>query len=271
MSIVDSDGRPTMFFFRWLLTLGGTALTSSDLSILESFDMGAASALTESALTDALDAAKLAAALASRGRGTGPRADQRALESWAAADAPLAPAAPAARDLLVNIPTGLNEGDQGKTFYALDYQHWYRWSGAGWEYDDGELGSGFVEWFLVAPRAGIWQLCNGATGVSESLADGTAALVQFFGLAAGEMPDMITPGAYLRAAAAASGVVTPATNPVFAGGALTGATDLNPQPAALAAGSGAVASFDNPHAHTLPAFTSAGEPAHIDALPYYRL
>ena len=61
MSIVDANGRPTMFFFRWLLTIGGAALTSADNSILESFDPGADAALTESALADTLDAAQLAA------------------------------------------------------------------------------------------------------------------------------------------------------------------------------------------------------------------
>ena len=47
MSIVDANGRPTMFFFRWLLTIGGAALTADDLSILESFDPGADAALAE--------------------------------------------------------------------------------------------------------------------------------------------------------------------------------------------------------------------------------
>ena len=134
MSIVDANGRPTMFFFRWLLTIGGAALTSADNSILESFDPGADAALTESALADTLDAAQLAAltesaisdtletahiaagfddgnaaradstariddlallyALRSGGRGTGPRSDQRALEAFLMADAPQTPATP---------------------------------------------------------------------------------------------------------------------------------------------------------------------------------
>ena len=61
MSIVDASGRPTMFFFRWLLTIGGAALTASDLDILESFDPGADAALAEGAIADALDRAGIAA------------------------------------------------------------------------------------------------------------------------------------------------------------------------------------------------------------------
>ena len=110
MSIVDANGRPTMFFFRWLLTIGGAALTSDDLSILESFDPGADAALTENAIADALDAAgiftgfddgggaradliarleelALAGALRLSGPAPGPTADQRALEALAAAPA----------------------------------------------------------------------------------------------------------------------------------------------------------------------------------------
>ena len=105
MSIVDANGRPTMFFFRWLLTIGGAALTSDDSSILESFDPGADAALAESAIADALDAAGLAAGFEDSGAaraellarldelalagalrsggwpGAGPSADQRALEA----------------------------------------------------------------------------------------------------------------------------------------------------------------------------------------------
>ena len=110
MSIVDANGRPTMFFFRWLLTIGGAALTSDDLSILESFDPGADATLAESAIADALDAAgtaagfedsgaaradligrledaSLAGALRGEGWPPGPSADQRALEALAAGPA----------------------------------------------------------------------------------------------------------------------------------------------------------------------------------------
>ena len=110
MSIVDANGRPTMFFFRWLLTIGGAALTASDLSILESFDPGADAALTESAIADAFDAMTIAGGFDSRaeeravllgrieelaiagalrlsGPAPGPTADQRALEAIASAPA----------------------------------------------------------------------------------------------------------------------------------------------------------------------------------------
>ena len=110
MSIVDANGRPTMFFFRWLLTIGSSALTADDSSILESFDPGADAAIADSAIADALDAAgtaagfddsgaargellarleelALAGALRSGAAGAGPTADQRALEALAGASA----------------------------------------------------------------------------------------------------------------------------------------------------------------------------------------
>jgi hypothetical protein len=156
MSIVDANGRPTMFFFRWLLTIGGAALTSDDLSILESFDPGADAALTESAIADALDAAQLAAdfddggaaraelaarveelalagALRSGGLRTGPRSDQRALEALIALPAPADPPVVMGRDVFANIPTGLNQGDTGKLFYATDRKLTYIWTGAAWQ------------------------------------------------------------------------------------------------------------------------------------------
>ena len=156
MSIVDANGRPTMFFFRWLLTIGGAALTSSDLSILESFDPGGDAALAESAIADALDAAgtaagfddggaaradllarldelALAGALRFAGRDDGPSSEQRALEALLMGDAPATPATPVTRDIFANIPTGLNEGDTGRIFYATDRKLTYIWSGTAWQ------------------------------------------------------------------------------------------------------------------------------------------
>jgi hypothetical protein len=69
---------------------------------------------------------------------------------------------------------------------------------------------------------------------------------------------------------AANGTVTPATGPTFASGS-TAATDLHPSAGAMSAGAGGVAGFNNPHSHALPAFATTGEPAHINAMPYYRL
>jgi hypothetical protein len=40
-AIVNADGTPTVFFFRWLMASRAAMLSSSDLQILESFDAGA--------------------------------------------------------------------------------------------------------------------------------------------------------------------------------------------------------------------------------------
>ena len=271
IAIVNGDGTPTFFFFRWLLTIRNSAFTAADLEILEAFGDSGSQNPAGTYQTPGEDAAGLFG-------GIDPAASQpasidaAALAALFADPAPLAIARPPIRDTLANIPAGLNLGDTGQRFYATDYQHWYRWIGAGWAYDDGDAGSGFIAWFTIAPRTGRWQLCNGAASVSESRQDGTAGLVAFSGLAAGTMPDLITTPTYLRGAGACTGVVVAASNPAFAGG-LTGATDLHPAAAAATGGGpGAfLTGFDNPHTHTLPAFAAAGEPRHMDALPYYRL
>ena len=155
MSIVDQNGRPTMFFFRWLLTIGGAALTSADISILESFDPGGDAALAESAIADALDAAgtaagfdggaaraalldridelALAGAMRFGGRSSGPSSEQRAFEALLMGDAPVTPVTPVTRDVFANLPTGLNEGDTGRLFYATDRKLTYIWTGTAWQ------------------------------------------------------------------------------------------------------------------------------------------
>lgn len=297
-AIVNKDGTPTTFFFRWLLSSKAAQLVAGDLELLETFTDGA----LDAALTEALAAAGEAALAASVTEGGAAAiagelrqgfreleagapfiappgrlgvedldGDRYTLEPLIWLPAPVETPTPA-RGLLASIPTGLNQGDAGRTYYATDFQHKYRWTGAAWAYDDGELGSGFIEWFMVAPRAGAWQLCNGAAGVNESRADGTAGLVAIPGLAAGTVPDLITANVYIRGAAAANGAVTAATGPTFAGGSTTGAANLAPSSSAGGSGGGAfITGFTNPHAHSIPAFATVGEPAHIDALPYYRL
>jgi hypothetical protein len=164
MAIVDANGRPTMFFFRWLLTIGGAALTSDDLSILESFDPGADAALAESAIADAFDRAQLAAgfdvgaaradllarledlaiagAMRARGLGSGPSADQRVLEALLIADAPLTPATPIAvlADTLANWTLAkYNPANYaaGQPFLVTTWQVTYAVEGGLWTYVSG--------------------------------------------------------------------------------------------------------------------------------------
>jgi hypothetical protein len=291
VAIVNPDGTPTMFFFRWLLTSGGkiisTAQTADDLESLEPFDAGADFALATAALDDARSAGEIAGAFADtqpapagdvaaletqalfadRAPAAEAAAEDAALAAWVADRAPVALAPPLTRDVLANIPTGLNAGDVGRTFYATDYQHTWRWTGTAWVFGDSELGSGFIQWFMVTPRAGKWQLCDGSTGVSESRADGTIAPVNFPGLASGTMPDLR--GVYVRGAAAASGVVVPASSSAMT----VGPADVLPAGGSVAAGTGTPVNVltglgNNPHTHSI---TGPPEPGHADAMPYYRL
>jgi hypothetical protein len=264
IAIVNADGTPTMFFFRYLLTLAGSLINDFDMQVLEALQPGADAAIA-GAQFDELRAEQRALELLAAAP---PPAfelsqDQRALEALLFAPAPAAAAPATIRDVIANIPAGLNAGDAGRTFYSTDYQHGYRWTGSVWTFADGEQGSGFIRWFLVPPRIGRWQLCDGSTGIREALANGTTALVQFNLLAAGTVPNLTGFSAYLRAAAAASGAIGGAVFPVI------DAANLHPVPAAAGSGgSNFVQSFDNPHTHTA---SSAGEPAHLDAMPYYRL
>lgn len=122
---------------------------------------------------------------------------------------------------LANIPGDLGSNDAGFLFYATDYQHTYYWDGAVWSYAPGDEGSGFIRHFTVAPRSGKWQKLDGSTGITESLANGTTALVAFSGLAAGAVPDLIGTPTYLRFNTTCTGVVVLANSPTFVGSPAT--------------------------------------------------
>lgn len=171
------------------------------------------------------------------------------------------------RAALASLPT-LTTADTGFLFYSTDYQHTYLWSGAAWSYAPGDEGSGRIEYFAVSPRGGVWQKLDGSTGITESLANGTTALVAFSGLAAGTVPDLITTPSYLRGAAASTGTVNAATAPTFTG---------TPAPIVTAdftlTGSPAITTLNGSNTSYTPAGTvsATGEPRHMDAIPYYRL
>jgi hypothetical protein len=272
ISIVNSDGTPTMFFFRWLMTIGGktvsTALAASDLESLEPYDAGADAALAAGALDRVRAAGEIAGAFAEApGAPAGQAAADAMLAAWLADRVPATPAPAETRDVLANIPTGLSDGDAGRAFYATDYQHTWLWTGSAWTFGDGDQGSGFIAWYMVAPRSGKWQLCDGSASISESRADGTIDLVNFPGLAAGTMPDLRN--IYLRGAVAASGVIVPPASSAMT----VGPADIGPQPGSVAAGTGSPVGVltgisNNPHTHSI---TGPPEPGHIDAMPYYRL
>jgi hypothetical protein len=134
MAIVDAAGRPTLFFFRWLLTIGGGAVALQDLLLLEGFDAGedllaataAAGQLADSetlaALADAGAAAAyeteasiadtaLAASLSTGPNGATADADQRALEV-------LMGAPPVTPQIVIPASAPVLASDAGETIIA---------------------------------------------------------------------------------------------------------------------------------------------------------
>lgn len=175
-----------------------------------------------------------------------------------------------------NQKPALVAADAGFLFFDTLYQHTYRWDGAAWGYAPGDDGSGYVRLCAVAPRTGVWQLCDGTANIKESLGNGTDALVGFTGLAAGTMPTWNN-GTYPKMAAAVTGLT------VAAGGASannnialtpTGAPSATTQVDNTLAGS-TVQVGSATHTHTVPdPHTHAIgtlDMQHGDLLPYYRL
>ncbi len=243
MSIVDNAGRPTTFFFRWLLTIGGQGSASDDLLLLESFTMGA-EALTEGAATaEAGDAQALAGdVFAAAAPPEYIHAETRFLEALMEDPAPPAITPPVIRDVLANIPAGFNAGDDGRTFEATDYRHTWRWDGPAlrWRFAAGD-GSGQVVIAKpdgTAPDGGLWALCDGSVvGISRD--DGT--ITNF-------TTQNLTGGVFIKGDVIAAQQV--ATAPTWQAGAATDADGGSGQ--AVQSGSGVTVAA-HPHAHTLTA------------------
>jgi hypothetical protein len=202
-AIVNGDGTPTSYFFRYLLDFRIAALTTLDLEILEALadksdvdpeeeadfdesgsDQPQADELAALALADTAAAPfdpselQLAALLSDNSQAASdPSELQLAILLADRGDA--APGFPVTRDLIANIPTFVNAGDDGRLFYATDYSHVYRWNaaGPGWIFIEGDA-SGYVVIGQPSgvPNGGLWGLCNGSTyAVAQS--DGTVANV----------------------------------------------------------------------------------------------
>jgi hypothetical protein len=151
-SVVNADGTPTMFFFRWLAAMRSAMLTAADLAILESFTEGAldatvadtaaiagaalmlagASGAAPHSIDPRIDELEALRAFGGNGCAADPAGDRYALEALIAQPAPLDPLWIPGRDIYANIPTGLNQGDTGRLFYATDRQLSYRWNGFAW-------------------------------------------------------------------------------------------------------------------------------------------
>lgn len=95
---------------------------------------------------------------------------------------------------------GFGTADARCRIYVTDYDHFLKWSGAAFGWDDGEQGSGMGPVYWEVDPTGVgWHLYNGAT-VSYLNADGTTSSVA--------LPDLVTaPGqaAYLKAGGTPSG------------------------------------------------------------------
>lgn len=79
---------------------------------------------------------------------------------------------------LAGLPTDLGTNDTGFTYQATDYRHLYRWTGAGWEFDPNDAGSGWLvqagPGFFIS--SGLFGLSDGSSYlVSQS--DGTTSNV----------------------------------------------------------------------------------------------
>jgi hypothetical protein len=161
------------------------------------------------------------------------------------------------------LPTDLTADDIGFRFYSTDFHHRYKWIGVGaatyggfttptgWvlAYEDGEIGNNFIAWFLGAPPTAGWHICDGS---AANVANRYAVVASL------AMPNLI--GNYVKGAAAYTGSVVAAVVPTL------GASNSNVTINSPASGT-AVTVATGVHFHT----ATAGEPAHVDLIPYYRL
>lgn len=198
------------------------------------------------------------------------------------------------RNTLANIPMDLTAYDTGFLFYGTDYAHTWRWTWitgppahGQWEYAPGDRASGEFAWFASDPGTG-WKLCNG-TGTTRTNADASTT--------AFATPNLI--GVYPKGGSTYTGGVVSAVGGTVSG--TTGSesahthtvdpalwiTDSPDTGMTVQAGTTAnIAALMHKHYVDMPATTSsagsahshdagtlavsAGEPQHVDLLPYFR-
>ena len=193
--------------------------------------------------------------------------------------------------LLADKPPDLGVNDSGLLFYGTDYAHTWRWIGSTWQYAPGDRIAGEIAWFTADPGTG-WKLCDGSAVTRTTAGAGTAAIT---------MPNLI--GAYAKGAASYSGAVVPASAGTISGNTADESSHIHridhdhPPVTTSAAGlsstfqGGPFNSVNENHTHTvdIPIYignsdagsahhhgagtlaVSAGEPAHVGLLPYFRI
>ena len=173
------------------------------------------------------------------------------------------------------LPGGFGPNDAGILYWATDVGHFWRWTGAGWEWGPGDRHSGEIAFFTAAPGPG-WHLADGSTQyVYQSDASRTMVL----------LPNLLNnylemTGAYTGAPVAA---VAPTIEPAFTGislAATTGNDNGTPKSAQPYASGTAVPVPAEPHNHNSPALTDPGHthvalndgtPATFALLAYFKL
>jgi len=189
------------------------------------------------------------------------------------------------RATLANIPA-LGANDADFLFYATDYHHLFRWTGAAWEFGPCDDGSGFIRMDTQVPNAGLWQLCDGST-VARSNPDGTTTNVTLEDLVSAPAK-----AAYPKLGSPYTGVAVAAVAPTLAGAdtddeaahthsvtvpaedtsdeaahthAVVGST-LAPTPTTPVSGPGAIQVGDGVHTHPM-SFNSGVGTAHNHNVP----
>jgi len=84
------------------------------------------------------------------------------------------------QSLQANLPdaTDLGASDAGLLCWVTDFNHVLRWTGTGWQWAPGELGSDFIVAFVTGPDPQTgWQACDGTSGVARLNSDGSLSAV----------------------------------------------------------------------------------------------
>jgi hypothetical protein len=160
------------------------------------------------------------------------------------------------------LPTDLSFHDSGLIVWMFEYGHALRWSGAKWEWAAGEVGSGYIQSFVVAPTGPGWQLCDG-TVTDFLVVDPIPAAIPF------TTPDETTNPVYHRSTTAYTGTVIAPTAP-----ALTGSTGAPSAVVAVESNAPVTPVNVGTDTHTHPVGTlvagTTGEPRHLDVLRWFR-